>query len=103
MFLHNACVLLSAAHAWAERKCWDANVLGMQEAGGKMAWTIIRPGGLKSNAPTGMGVLTEDASICGAINREDVAELVVKAVFSEKANGKVGFKTLSIKEGQGAA
>ena len=37
-----------------------------------------------------MGVLTEDASICGAINREDVAELVVKAIFSEKANGKVG-------------
>ena len=62
---------------------------GMQDAGGKMAWTIIRPGGLKSDASTGAGVLTEDVRICGAINREDVAELVTKAVFSEKTNGKV--------------
>ena len=35
-------------------------------------------------------MLTEDVSICGAINREDVVELVVKAIFSEKTNGKVG-------------
>jgi hypothetical protein len=54
-----------------------------------MQWTIIRPGGLKSEPATGSGILTEDRSICGAINREDVAELVVKALFSNKADGKV--------------
>ena len=55
-----------------------------------MQWTIIRPGGLKSEPATGNGILTEDRSICGAINREDVAELVVKALFSDKSDGKVG-------------
>ena len=55
-----------------------------------MQWTIIRPGGLKSEPATGSGILTEDRSICGAINREDVAELVVKALFSDKSDGKVG-------------
>ena len=54
-----------------------------------MQWTIIRPGGLKSEPATGSGVLTEDRSVCGAINREDVADLVVKALFSDKADGKV--------------
>ena len=54
-----------------------------------MQWTIIRPGGLKSEPATGSGILTEDRSVCGAINREDVADLVVKALFSDKADGKV--------------
>lgn len=54
-----------------------------------MQWTIIRPGGLKNDPPTGSGVLTVDNKICGAINREDVADLVVKALFSNKSNGKV--------------
>ena len=54
-----------------------------------MQWTIIRPGGLKSEPATGSGILTEDRSICGAINREDVAALVVKALFSNKSDGKV--------------
>ncbi|BDA48088.1 Uncharacterized protein At2g34460, chloroplastic at C-terminar half [Coccomyxa sp. Obi] len=61
----------------------------LKQAGGQVQWTIIRPGGLKNDSPTGSGVLTADKSICGAINREDVAELVVKALFSDKANGKV--------------
>lgn len=43
-----------------------------------MAYTIIRPGGLSNDAATGAGVLTADASVCGAIAREDVATLVVK-------------------------
>ena len=60
-----------------------------QATGGKLEWTIIRPGGLKNDPPTGSGVLTQDTSICGAINREDVADLVVKALFSDNANGKV--------------
>lgn len=60
----------------------------MQEIGG-LDYTIVRPGGLKSEAGTGSGVLTEDSSVCGAIHREDVADLIVKALFSSKSDGKV--------------
>lgn len=60
----------------------------LKEIGG-MEYTIIRPGGLKNEAATGTGVLTEDPSVCGAIHREDVADLVVKALFSPKTDGKV--------------
>lgn len=54
-----------------------------------MEWTIIRPGGLKNEPGTQRGVLTENRSVCGGISREDVAELVVKALFSPNAAGKV--------------
>jgi hypothetical protein len=60
-----------------------------QELGSKMAYTIIRPGGLKSEPATGNGVLTEDTAVCGAIHREDVAELIARAAFSEATNNKV--------------
>lgn len=43
-------------------------------------WTIIRPGGLKSEPATGKAILTEDNTVIGAIHREDVADLVVKAL-----------------------
>lgn len=62
---------------------------GSANTGSTMQWTIIRPGGLKSEPGTGSGILTEDRSICGAINREDVADLVIKALFSDKSDGKV--------------
>lgn len=61
----------------------------MQELADQMTYTIIRPGGLLSEAATGNGVLTSDPSVCGAISRDDVAELVVKALFSRKADNKV--------------
>lgn len=54
-----------------------------------MQFTIIRPGGLKTQPATGRGVLTEDSSVCGAIHREDVADLLVHALFSDKTNNKV--------------
>ena len=54
-----------------------------------MPFVIVRPGGLKSDAATGTGVLTEDTGICGAIHRADVASLVVKCVLKDSANGKV--------------
>ena len=54
-----------------------------------MTYTIIRPGGLKNEAGTGQGVLTEDNTVCGAIHREDVADLIVKALFSKETDGKV--------------
>lgn len=54
-----------------------------------MAYVIVRPGGLKSEPLTSTAVLTEDTNICGAIHREDVADLVIKCVLKAKANGKV--------------
>lgn len=54
-----------------------------------MQWVIVRPGGLKSDPATGSGVLTADTSVCGAITREDVADLVIKALLSDGSNGKV--------------
>ena len=60
-----------------------------QELKSKMVYTIIRPGGLKSEPGTGSGVLTADTSVCGAIHREDVAGLLVKALFSSATDNKV--------------
>lgn len=37
-------------------------------------------------------ILTEDASASGMITREDVATLVCKALFSKKADNKVGVR-----------
>jgi uncharacterized protein YbjT (DUF2867 family) len=42
--------------------------------------TIIRPGGLRSEAPTGRGILTQDPQMHGFINRDDMAELVARAL-----------------------
>lgn len=56
-----------------------------------MDYTIIRPGGLKSEPATGTGILTEDITICGAICRQDVAKLVTKCLWS----GAAVCKTLS--------
>jgi uncharacterized protein YbjT (DUF2867 family) len=52
-------------------------------------WTIIRPGGLVTAPMTGRGVLTEDSTAIGSIHREDVAELVVRALDSPKTERKV--------------
>jgi uncharacterized protein YbjT (DUF2867 family) len=52
-------------------------------------WTIIRPGGLKSEPATGKAILTEDASAIGSIHREDVARLVVDALTSASAERKI--------------
>lgn len=54
-----------------------------------MAWIIVRPGGLTNDPKTGKGFITEEKNVVGAIARMDVAELVVKALFSGKVDGKV--------------
>ncbi|MHC5594404.1 MAG: NAD(P)H-binding protein, partial [Nostoc sp.] len=54
-----------------------------------LTYTIIRPGGLKSEPVTGNGVLTEDPHIIGSINRADVAQLVVRCLNSQRANNKI--------------
>jgi uncharacterized protein YbjT (DUF2867 family) len=54
-----------------------------------LTYTIIRPGGLKSEPATGNAVLTEDIRIVGSIHRADVAELVCRCLNAESANNKV--------------
>jgi uncharacterized protein YbjT (DUF2867 family) len=51
-------------------------------------YTIIRPGGLKTAAPTGRAILTEDATASGIITRADLAELIVKAMDDPRTIGK---------------
>lgn len=52
-------------------------------------WTIIRPGGLKTEPMTGHAILTEDNTAIGSIHREDVADLVVRALNSPATERKV--------------
>jgi len=54
-----------------------------------MIYTVIRPGGLKSEPATGNGILTEDCRVAGSINRADVAQLVCQCLVSDTANNKV--------------
>ncbi|MBE9049010.1 SDR family oxidoreductase [Nostocales cyanobacterium LEGE 11386] len=53
-----------------------------------LTYTIIRPGGLKSEPATGNGILTEDPRIVGSINRADVAQLVCRCLNSERSHNK---------------
>lgn len=54
-----------------------------------LVYTIIRPGGLKSEPATGNGVLTADPQIAGTIHRADVAQLVCHCLNSDQANNKI--------------
>ncbi|MGB3205959.1 MAG: SDR family oxidoreductase [Crinalium sp.] len=53
-----------------------------------LAYTIIRPGGLKYEPATGNGILTENPNVAGIIHRPDVAHLVCECIDSEKTNNK---------------
>lgn len=54
-----------------------------------LGYTIIRPGGLKSEPATGTAVLTPDPTIAGSIHRADVAQLVCRCLGSDRARGQV--------------
>ncbi|MBD2595041.1 SDR family oxidoreductase [Nostoc spongiaeforme FACHB-130] len=54
-----------------------------------LTYTIIRPGGLKTEPATGNGVLTEDTRIVGSIHRADVAQLVCRCLNSDRTNNKI--------------
>lgn len=54
-----------------------------------LTYTIIRPGGLKSEPPRGTAVLTENPNVAGSIHRADVAELVVRSLTSDRAQNKI--------------
>lgn len=70
-----------------------------------MDYVIIRPGGLSNEQATGSAVLTEDASVCGAVAREDVAELVASAALKGSSSGKTlsAVDTSQLFEKEGAA
>ena len=53
-----------------------------------LTYTIVRPGGLKSEPATGNGVLTEDIRIIGSIHRADVADLVCRTI-NTRADNKI--------------
>lgn len=57
-------------------------------------WTIIRPGGLKSDAPTGKAILSEDIASVGSINRADVAALIIKALGTDGAYTRKEFSAV---------
>ena len=54
-----------------------------------LAYTIIRPGGLKSEPATGNGVLTGDSTIGGIVHRADVAELICKCVGNDRTYNQI--------------
>jgi len=54
-----------------------------------LAFTIIRPGGLTSEPPTGNGVLTADPTVSGTIHRADVAQLVCRCLTSPQTKNQV--------------
>lgn len=54
-----------------------------------LTYTVIRPGGLKSEPATGNGVVTEDYKVAGTIHRADVAQLVCQCLVSDAANNKI--------------
>ena len=58
-------------------------------AEGRMAYVVVRPGGLTSAPPTGGALLTTDTTVCGSVTRGDVAELVCRALVSAKASDVV--------------
>jgi len=54
-----------------------------------LAYTIIRPGGLKDAEATGNGLLTEDVMAMGIITRKDLAKLMVEALDDKAAANKI--------------
>jgi nucleoside-diphosphate-sugar epimerase len=54
-----------------------------------LPYTIIRPGGLVSEPPTGNGVLSADPLVAGTITRADVATLVIAASQSDAAVNQI--------------
>ena len=51
--------------------------------------TILRPGGMQSEAPTGTAIKTEDHTVMGIINRSDLAALVVECLDDDGTIGKI--------------
>jgi len=53
-----------------------------------LAWTLVRPGGLRDGPPTGRGVLTDDPEVHGFIRRSDLATLVERVLYDPATVGR---------------
>lgn len=58
----------------------------LRESGLKL--TVVRPGGLESDAATGNGILTETPSVLGGIDRADVAQLAARCLHFGSSIGR---------------
>lgn len=76
--------LATLAPVLAEKELAEKHLI---ESG--LTYTVIRPGGLKSEPATGNGLLTEDPRVAGTIHRADVAHLVCLCLNSDRANNKI--------------
>jgi len=54
-----------------------------------LTYTVIRPGGLKSEPATGNGLVTEDYKVAGMIHRADVAQLACQCLSADVSNNKI--------------
>jgi uncharacterized protein YbjT (DUF2867 family) len=54
-----------------------------------LTWTIMRPGVLKDKPATGRGILTQDTSALGMINRAELARLIVDSIDDEQTFGRI--------------
>ncbi|NEQ26609.1 MAG: SDR family oxidoreductase [Microcoleus sp. SIO2G3] len=54
-----------------------------------LTYTVIRPGGLKSEPATGNGALTLDPTVAGSIHRADVADLVYRCLGSDRSHDQI--------------
>ncbi|MEO0986421.1 MAG: SDR family oxidoreductase [Cyanobacteria bacterium J06639_14] len=54
-----------------------------------LPYTIVRPGGLLSEPPSGTGMLTENPQAAGSITRIDVADLVIQCLQSDRAENRI--------------
>jgi len=52
-------------------------------------WTIIRPGGLSSDPPSGNAILSEDPLTSGEVNRSDVARFTIECLDNPESAGKI--------------
>jgi nucleoside-diphosphate-sugar epimerase len=61
-----------------------------------LQFTILRPGGMLSEAATGTAIKTEDHTVMGIIHRADLAALVVESLDDDDTIGKI-FHTIDPK------
>jgi nucleoside-diphosphate-sugar epimerase len=54
-----------------------------------LTYTVIRPGGLKSEPATGNGMLTDDYRVAGTIHRADVAQLVCQCLEDSGTDNRI--------------
>lgn len=54
-----------------------------------LEWTIVRPGPLSDDPPSGHGILTEDSKYYGTISRAEVANLLLQAAVSKLTFRKI--------------